>query len=43
MSMSPSDVGKKGELTEKEKDDLDSWIRYFDEKYDRVGTLSDEE
>ncbi|GMI15454.1 hypothetical protein TrLO_g6592 [Triparma laevis f. longispina] len=43
MSMSPSDVGKKGELTEKEKYDLDSWIRYFDEKYDRVGTLSDEE
>ena len=35
MSMSPHDVGKdtSGSLTEKEIEDLNGWIKYFDEKY----------
>mmetsp|Transcript_10409 Transcript_10409/g.18843 ORF Transcript_10409/g.18843 Transcript_10409/m.18843 type:complete len:155 (+) Transcript_10409:87-551(+) len=41
MSMSPHDVGKdtSGSLTEKEIEDLNGWIKYFDEKYERCGVI----
>ena len=35
------DVGKdtSGSLTEKEIEDLNGWIKYFDEKYERCGVI----
>lgn len=41
MSLKPQDVNRQdwGVLTDKDRETLDSWISYFDEKYRRVGVL----
>jgi predicted heme/steroid binding protein len=44
MSLDKIDVGRSGEdivYSEKELEDLKGWVRYFDEKYVRVGRLEE--